>query len=289
MPIPDNPGNLVIALTCSGGRASTWSALAEVLGKSYVLKAPEHYGGEWNRWCGTRSFTLRDEAERTLALIDASPNFRVHLVGHSYGGAVALHVALARRERVASLSLYEPSAFRLLQAAQSRRGRFAAAEIDALAGTVNHAILSGDVTDAMGTFVDYWNAPGAWAALHEAAKTRLLQWDPKCPLEFHALLSDTAEQSDFAMLGIPTLILCGEETRYPSRLLCEILDTCMPRAGLAFIPGAGHMGPATHAQAIYERMAAHIANVEGQGLTVYLQGFGSKKHLFAGFEGRSCV
>jgi pimeloyl-ACP methyl ester carboxylesterase len=38
----------------------------------------------------------------------------VHLVGHSYGG-VALHAVLARKDRAASLTLYEPSAFHLLK------------------------------------------------------------------------------------------------------------------------------------------------------------------------------
>lgn len=35
----------------------------------------------------------------------------MHLIGHSYGGAVSLHVALQRPERVRSLALYEPVLF----------------------------------------------------------------------------------------------------------------------------------------------------------------------------------
>ena len=96
----------VIALHCSGAGAGQWRALAEVLGPGYRLAAPEHYGCDrTGPWTGTHAFTLADEAARTFALIDESER-KVHLVGHSYGGGVALHVALARPGRIASLTLY---------------------------------------------------------------------------------------------------------------------------------------------------------------------------------------
>ena len=44
------------------------------------------------------AFTLGDEAARTIEVIDRSGR-KVHLVGHSYGGGVALHAALARPAR----------------------------------------------------------------------------------------------------------------------------------------------------------------------------------------------
>jgi pimeloyl-ACP methyl ester carboxylesterase len=52
----------------------------------------------WVVWSGEHAFTLADEAKRAIALIDGSEG-KVHLVGHSYGGGVALHAALARPAR----------------------------------------------------------------------------------------------------------------------------------------------------------------------------------------------
>jgi pimeloyl-ACP methyl ester carboxylesterase len=92
----------VIALHCSGAGASEWYSLAEALGDDYELLAPEHYGSASNgAWTGEHAFTLADDAARAIALIDASQS-KVHLVGHSYGGGVALHVALARPSQIAS-------------------------------------------------------------------------------------------------------------------------------------------------------------------------------------------
>jgi pimeloyl-ACP methyl ester carboxylesterase len=86
-----------------------------LLGADYDLVAPEHYGCDRvGPWTGEHAFTLADEAARTIALIDGADR-KVHLVGHSYGGGVALHAALIRPDSVASLVLYEPSAFHFLQ------------------------------------------------------------------------------------------------------------------------------------------------------------------------------
>src|SRR5262245_2268009 len=109
-PWPSGRGR-VIALHCSGAGASQWCNLAEALGDRYEGAAPEHYGCEGvGPWTGDHAFTVADEAARAIALIDASEE-KVHLVGHSYGGGVALHAALSRPHRLASLTLYEPAAF----------------------------------------------------------------------------------------------------------------------------------------------------------------------------------
>src|SRR5882757_2546106 len=133
----------VIALHCSGAGAGQWSNLADALGGDYEVLAPEHYGCESvGPWTGEHAFTLADEAARTIALIDGT-GCKVHLVGHSYGGGVALHVALARPERIASLTLYEPSAFHLLKSFGDD-GLAALVEINAIANKTREGVISGD-------------------------------------------------------------------------------------------------------------------------------------------------
>ena len=96
----------VIALHCSGAGGSQWAHFAEAAGDDYEVLTPELYGCESSGpWTGEHAFTMADEAARTLKLIDADSR-PVHLVGHSYGGGVALHVALARPRKIASMALY---------------------------------------------------------------------------------------------------------------------------------------------------------------------------------------
>ena len=106
---------------------------------------------------------------------------KVHLVGPSYGGGVALHVALARPARIASLSLYEPSAFHLLKI-MGDRGAVAFAEIADITHVTAQAVISGDYAGAAAAFVDYWGGVGAWAALRPTVQGALTRWAPKAPL-----------------------------------------------------------------------------------------------------------
>jgi pimeloyl-ACP methyl ester carboxylesterase len=144
----------VIALHCSGAASGQWRQLGETLGPAYTLFAPEHYGCErTGPWTGTHAFTLADEAAKTIDLIDRSVN-KVHLVGHSYGGGVALPAALARPARIASLSLYEPSAFHLLKIIGDR-GAAAFAEITDITRITAQGVIAGDYAGAAAAFIDY--------------------------------------------------------------------------------------------------------------------------------------
>ena len=160
----------VIALHCSGSGASQWRYLAEGLGGRYEVSAPEHYGCEsTGPWTGEHAFTLADEAAQAIALIDRSDD-KVHLVGHSYGGGVALNVALARPDRIASMALYEPSAFHLLRQ-MGERGAEPYAEITGVARLICQGVVTGDYRSAVSAFVDYWNGPGSWNALRPAVQS----------------------------------------------------------------------------------------------------------------------
>jgi pimeloyl-ACP methyl ester carboxylesterase len=184
----------VIALHCSGAGASQWCYFAEVLGGTYEVLAPEHYGRGTSRpWIGEHAFTLADEVARVIALIDRSEE-KVHLVGHSYGGGIALHVALARPGRIASMALYEPSAFHLLRQV-GEPGAEAYAEIAGFARRICHGVVTGHYRSAVASFVDYWN--GASGGAERA--------DPlgaQGALEFRALIDNpTPETSGTCVSG----------------------------------------------------------------------------------------
>src|SRR6185436_1390772 len=106
----------VIALHCSGGSGRAWRNISPALGGCFNVLAPDLIGnGTSPHWRGPGRFRLADEAASVVKAIDASPG-SVHLVGHSFGGAVALRAAVQRPHRIASLSLYEPVAFHVLAA-----------------------------------------------------------------------------------------------------------------------------------------------------------------------------
>jgi pimeloyl-ACP methyl ester carboxylesterase len=254
----------VIALHCSGGGASQWSYLAEALGGRYEMFAPEHYGSEGaGPWAGEHAFTLADEAVRSIAMIDRCTDDKVHLVGHSYGGGVALNVALARPDRIASMALYEPSAFHLLRQL-GPRGAEPYAEITSVAKNVCQGVVTGDYRGAVAGFVDYWNGPGSWSALRPAVQSALIRWVPKGPLDFRALIDDPTPADAYRSLTFPVLILRGERAPSPTRTIAEGLAELLPVSRIVDIAGAGHMGPLTHAPEVSAHIVRHITEVDAR-------------------------
>jgi len=256
----------VIALHCSGGGAGQWRTLHAALGPKCELVTPEHYGSDSvGPWPGEHPFSLCDEAARIVHIVDAS-SAPVHLVGHSYGGAVALQVALERPRRLASLSVYEPCAFPLLREL-GEPGERALADLRSVAARMMTGLADGAYVRAAQSFVDYWSGSGAWTTLRASARTSVVRWVAKAPLEFHALVAPDAPRPAYASLDCPTLIMRGEHAPLPTRLIADALQTCMPRAWREVIEGAGHMGPLTHSATVNALVGRHIARFgfEGHG------------------------
>jgi pimeloyl-ACP methyl ester carboxylesterase len=259
---PANPDSTpVIALHCSGAGAGEWRQLGEALGSAYTLFAPEHYGCEQTGpWTGGHAFTLADEAARTIALIDESET-KVHLVGHSYGGGLALHVALARPDRIASLSLYEPSAFHLLKIIDDK-GSAAFTEIADITRVTGQGVIAGDYAGAAAAFVDYWGGVGAWSALRPTAQAALVRWAPKAPLDFRALIEEPTLLTAYRDLRMPVLVMRGEHAPRPTRTIAEVLSSMLSEARQVVVDGAGHMGPFTHKSVVAELIAEHIVSTD---------------------------
>ena len=253
----------VIALHCSGAGASEWYSLADALSDDYQLLAPEHYGSATNgAWTGEHDFTLADDAARAIALMDASQR-KVHLIGHSYGGGVALHVALARPSQMASISIYEPSAFHLLRQL-GESGAKAFSEIAGVARRIADGVLTGDYRRAVAGFVDYWNGAGTWETMRPAAQRALMRWAPKGPLEFRALIENSTPARAYRILKCPVLIMRGGHALRPSRIIADRLAELLPDSRLLVIDGAGHMGPFTHASKVAALIARHITSIDAQ-------------------------
>ncbi|HEX2257756.1 MAG TPA: alpha/beta hydrolase [Afifellaceae bacterium] len=248
---------VIVALHCSGSTGRQWSGLIERLGGSHDVHAPDLFGtASRGPWLGAREFSLADEAEPILALIDRA-EAPAYLVGHSYGGGLALHVALSRPDRVAGLALYEPSSFHLLKG-MGGEGIAALSEITELVRAVDDGVLSGAYREAAARFVDYWGGSGAWAAMPPRLQAALVRYLPKACLDFRALIGAPGTLEDLRQLMCPCLIVRGEQAPRPTQLMAEVLADHLPGATTALIRGAGHMGPLTHCSVVSGAIAEFI-------------------------------
>jgi len=251
----------VIALHCSGATRSAWRQLERDLGHCFTLIVPDLIGsGGAAHWAGAHAFRLSDEAKNVVRLIDAA-NGPVHLVGHSYGGAVALQAAIERPTQVASMTLYEPMALHVLKTI-GPDGKVALKEITAVAGDISLFVLSGDYNAAAKRFFECWNGEGSWSAMRPEVRDDLVRYIPKVCLEFSAVLNERTPLAAYRRLNFPALLLQGERAPDLTQLVARQLARAMRFASLQTVYGAGHMGPFSHATAVSAMMADWIARAE---------------------------
>ena len=106
-------GPTVVLLHSSGSSGRQWDPLIAGLHDRFRLHAVDLHGhGGTPAWQAGRPMSLEDDAALVEPLLLAPGG--VHLVGHSYGGALALKLAALHPERVNSVAVYEPVLFRLL-------------------------------------------------------------------------------------------------------------------------------------------------------------------------------
>ena len=147
------------------------AGIDDLLSPRHRVIAPDLYGsGRSVNWPSASEISLRDEVEFIAPVLQQAGD-RFSLVGHSYGGAVALLAALQDPSRIRSLALYEPTLFALVDA-QTPPPNGA----DGIRNAVKAASASldaGDTDSAARHFIDFWMGSGSWATTPPARKSAI--------------------------------------------------------------------------------------------------------------------
>ena len=254
-------GDRVLCLHSSTGSHAQWRDLTEALaGRCETITPDLHGHGRSPAWPAEAANSLHIDAHAVSALLpdadDGSAAPGVHLVGHSYGGAVALQIALREPRRVRSLTLYEPVPFGLMHACAP--GGTALGEIQDIAGSVEALVRRGDLDGAARVFVSYWGGAAAWEAMGPAQRTAVFARIVTVPRHFAALFRATWSARLLACLTMPVLLIHGAATRAPARCVADLLGDALPHVKRIEIAGAGHLGPMTHASAVTAAMLGHL-------------------------------
>ena len=243
----------VVCLHANASSSSQWRGLMELLAPRFHVLAADSYGaGKGPAWPAGRRVGLRDEAE-LLEPVVARAGEPFALVGHSYGGAVALVAAVAGPARVSALALYEPTLFAVVDA-ESPPPNDADGIRAAVAGAET-ALAAGDPFRAAECFIDYWMWKGAWASMPEGRQGPILSAIVNVRGWADALIGEPTPLAAFAALDVPVLYLVGQDSPASSRGVARLLTRTLPRVELE---GLGHMGPVTHPEVVNDAIARFL-------------------------------
>ena len=268
MPHAERATSSVIALHCSLGSGRQWTKLATELGGRYQVITPDIAGYGDVSGPATLPTTLAQEVELLAPRLDEARG-PIHLIGHSYGGAVAFKIATCSpyARRVRSLTLIEPVLPTLLRdVAADRRlhDRF-----ERIMQEVCEDMFNGLAMEAIDKFTAFWNGSAPPAQLSDDARLRMIAHADKLPFEFTSLYAEANISAAAATLRVPTLLVSGGLSPYLTQRIVGRLVTIIGGAEIRHLPAAGHMLPVTHAATINPEIVAHIAQADhGAGMSL---------------------
>ena len=236
-------GEPVVLVHCSSSSHRQWRSLWELLQENHRVIAVDmlDWGGT-DAWSEERETLLEDEAALIREIIKESDE-KVHLVGHSYGGAVSYHLAVTSPERFKSLTLNEPMLGWLLDPVRDAQYYD---EIRSVAENFWQKHSAGKSEEGIQHYFDYWNGAGAWQALDVDLAKYVLAGAEKNFHEFKAIFDGGVGLAQPENFPSPALLIGGADSKSPALRVLEILEDRMPDARRFLIEGATHMSPITH-------------------------------------------
>ncbi len=195
------------------------------------------------------------EVDDLLAVLDAESVDRIHLIGHSSGGATAFAFARRYPERVDRMVLVEPTLLALLPPAK----------FDVISKDMNQIIHTGESegdTAALLATMKFLTGD-AWAELDE--ETKASQLESLAPFgalvvpHLRALLDFAVTESDVRLLRPPLLLIYGGASFEFEAGISERFRAIRPDIEQLVIDGAGHNVHRERREIVTSAIVNHLA------------------------------
>jgi pimeloyl-ACP methyl ester carboxylesterase len=249
----------VVLLHGSAGSGALWRHTKSALQPLYRCIAPDLIGyGTSAPWPTDASFDLDAELRALEPLLQCCAS-TFHLVGYSYGGVLALHLALENPLRVHSLTLIEPVFFAALKYAGDWTSYFQFCHLrDEFVST----LAQGDRELAMRRFLDFWMGNDAWTRLSTETRVNMLKAADKIVLDWQASFAADPGRARLSTLAVRTMLVRGSDSPRPMCSLVEALNAIMPGSERIVMEGANHLLPLTHASALTSAILSSLQATE---------------------------
>jgi pimeloyl-ACP methyl ester carboxylesterase len=236
-------GEPIVFIHGSYATTSTWKRIIEQLSKTHhciAIKLPGH--------CGTPD--PEDFAnpcvETELAIIESVvtqlTDQPIHLVGHSYGGVVALAQALKGSLSIGQLTLFEPVATWVLDLLSDKE---MLSSVEVFLKKYNQDTMN-NAPYACGQVIDFWGGGNEFAILPTFIKDTMALLQSNNLRHWKICSQVNNLRADLAQLSIPTRIVCGSRSNQVAHAIVNHLHRELPHSKTYEIKDASHSLVTSH-------------------------------------------
>ncbi len=247
-------GEPVILVHCSASSHRNWHGFDRYLGHAYRMICPDLSGYGESAACTNWSMGENPDYKMLLQLLAESKQ-PCHLVGHSYGGAMAFIAAMSLPEKIKTLTLLEPVLFNFLKTDQYYRHWD---KVFATAERINLKVKKNKLNAAARTFVSYWYSPLAWWFMSPKQRRRISTAMTKIAREFRDMELPLPQRGEIDKLSMPVHLIYGQKTKASVKSIINRLSEWLPNSTVSSIPCAGHMMVLTHSKQTFQLIAQGI-------------------------------
>ena len=254
--LDEGSGVPIVFIHGSCGGAGQWKSMSSALASRFrtvCIDMPGH--GQSSAWPLDRKWSLDDD-ERAIEAVLSKIEGVFHVVVHSAGGRTAFRSIRTHRDRIKTVTMFEPVYFHWLR----HLGDALFSEPTEMSKRYRENIEAGDYEGAMAHFVDAWvKKEGAWISLPASIKDKMWAGAGRLYHEWLMPWEDEPTIDDLKELDLPLLVIKGSDTIGSMDRVCELLCSEIPGCRVIEVPGAGHMCPFTHWHEVLPIVEEHIA------------------------------
>ncbi len=236
-------GPAVLFIPGSYSTTSAWRQVQRGLapGRRLVSTSLCGYGGSSDSR-SAHDFHMRHEV-RVVEAVARHIDAPVHLVGHSFGGTVALAAAVSGRVDVASLALFEANPLALIH---SHDDGAVYQETLRMSRAFESAVAAGE-PDAPRRIIDFWGGDGVYAAMPGPVQDYCRQTAAANVLDWQTDFGFDITPRELAALRFPVLLVRGGLANAAMVQMTDVMAAHLVDVRPAVVDGAGHFLITSHA------------------------------------------